>query len=108
MYVSTTVEEGGEAPALTFRNLGSVLRLNISSAEAASVKSVRIESSDPLAGAFEISGDKAVLKGTQKYIVLDCGEGQAVGTTPKAFNIAVPANAGTRGYRAFNVLCNFI
>ncbi len=104
MYVSTTVEEGGEAPALTFRNLGSVLRLNISSAEAASVKSVRIESSDPLAGAFEISGDKAVLKGTQKYIVLDCGEGQAVGTTPKAFNIAVPANAGTKGYPAFNVI----
>lgn len=103
MYVSATVEVGGEAPEMTFKNLGSILRLNISSSQAATIKKIKIESADPLAGGFDVSDDKAVITGGQKSIVLDCGEGEEVGSTPKAFNIAVPANAGSDPYKDFNV-----
>jgi len=104
MYASATVVNGGQAPSLTFKNLGSILRLNLSSSQEKTVKSIRIESSDPLAGGFDISADKAVLNGDRRAIVLDCGDGVAIGATPKPFSISVPANAGDKAYSAFNVL----
>lgn len=91
-----------DSPALAFKNLVGIIRLNISTTQ--SDKKVRwIElsanegMSGPIANAATLAsaGYAATVSGTAG-VTLDCGEsGIAIGAEPTAFHIAVPANPYT-------------
>ena len=85
-------ETSGDPSHLVFRPANGVLRFNISTTQ-----------SDVALSAIELSGDKSMsgaitLNGGALGVpegggvVLDCGEGVALGTAPKAFYIHIPAN----------------
>lgn len=110
MHATATIATEGTAPQLSFKNLGSILRLSIGTSQAGKkVKSIIVSSTTPLAGAFSVDADgKAIISGTQTDITLDCGEeGIEIGTTPKTINVAIPANAtSTTVYEDFAVAVN--
>ena len=92
-------ESAGDASHLVFRPANGILRFNISTTQ-----------SDIALAAIELSGDKSMsgsvtLSGSTLGVpegggvVLDCGEGVALGTAPKAFYIHIPANS----YNCFTI-----
>lgn len=81
-----------ETPDLVFKNLGGIVRLNVStSQEGKKVRKIVLSADKGLSGPFTITEDAAVVSGTAG-ITLDCGEtGVAIGAESLPFHIAVPA-----------------
>ncbi len=82
---------------LLFKNLGGLLKLNITTtATGAAVKTIVISADQPMAGAYTVVDNAAVIaEDGQKSITLECGEGVAIGAEAVPFFIAVPANTYT-------------
>ncbi len=80
---------------LAFRNLTSMLRLNITTGEAgAAVKRIVLKADQGLSGEFTVENDAAVVSGTAG-LTLNCGDGVAIGTDPVPFFVTVPAGTYT-------------
>ncbi|MBQ2222218.1 MAG: hypothetical protein II421_02290 [Bacteroidales bacterium] len=81
-----------ETPDLVFKNLGGIVRLNVStSQEGKKVRKIVLSADKGLSGPFTITEDAAAVSGTAG-ITLDCGEtGVAIGAESLPFHIAVPA-----------------
>lgn len=81
-----------------FASLGSVLQLMFSTSSAHVVlKSIEVKANEAMSGKFTISDGKAVIEqpaeGNKPGVVLDLGQGIAIGVTAKKFNIAIPAGS---------------
>ena len=78
-----------------FNSLGSVLQLAFNSTtDNITVKSIKVSANEAMSGAFTINEGKAVIsqpEGDKPGITLDLGEGVAMGTSAKYFNIAIPS-----------------
>ena len=74
---------------LSFKNLGSLLKLNVKTGESGvAVKYLIISADEPMAGAFTVVDNAAVVtEGTG--VTISCGEGVAIGTTEVPFFAAV-------------------
>ena len=91
-----------DSPALAFKNLAGIIRLNISTTQSdKKVRWIALSASEgmsgPIANAATLAADgyAATVSGTAG-VTLDCGEsGVAIGADPTAFHIAVPANTYT-------------
>ena len=94
--VMPMISDVAYGPELKFRNIASVLRLNLSSAIGElKIKSIIVSSKDTISGEF------GYLPATDTYIVdslltvgntvcLECGDGVAVADSPVPFNIVIP------------------
>lgn len=78
-----------------FTSLGSMLQLAFNSTTTnIIVKTVEVSADEPMSGAFTITDGKAVISQPESGkpgITLDLGEGVAMGTSSKYFNIAIPS-----------------
>lgn len=86
MYAS--VASGND---LSFKNLCGVLEFVLTGS--GTLSNIVVEASEPLAGSFTVSDNKAVIgSGGSNTVTLDCGEGVTLdAATPKYFHIAIPA-----------------
>lgn len=110
----------GNDTHLSFRNLGGIIRLNLTSDDGSfKVRRILLSANRPMSGPIDEpevlhpSGPLATLTGSAG-VTLDCGSGVTIGTEPTAFHIAVPAGsysnlsitvettAGTRQTRTSN------
>ena len=94
MYCKKTLS-GATEERMDFNSLGSVLQLNFNTTTADIVlKSIEVKADEAMSGAFTIENGQAKVsqpEGDKPGITLDLGEGVALGTSAKKFNIAVPA-----------------
>lgn len=94
MYCKKTLSST-QNQTFNFASLGSVLQLNFNSTTADIVlKSIEVKADEAMSGAFTIENGQAKVsqpEGDKPGITLDLGEGVALGTSAKKFNIAVPA-----------------
>lgn len=84
-----------ETTELPFKNLGAILKLNVTTPSAETVKSITLAADQPLSGAFTVVDNAAVISDGTAGITLDCGKGAEVGTTPVPFFVSVPAGSYT-------------
>lgn len=86
MYaVSTTTE-------LEFKNLCAVLAIKVTSADIATLKSIKLTSDRKMNGTFTVSGDKAVMGGDgTNAVVLESPEALTLDEAGTTFYIAIPA-----------------
>lgn len=76
---------------LTFKNICGVLRFNLTTTQTGIVvKSINLKADQGMSGAFTMEDGAAKVSGTDSLII-DCGEGVALSTTPVAFFASVPA-----------------
>lgn len=82
-----------------FTSLGSMLQLAFNSTTPnIVVKNVKVSADEPMSGAFTITDGKAIISQPESGkpgITLDLGEGVAMGTSSKYFNIAIPSGTYT-------------
>ncbi len=78
---------------LQFKNLGGIIRLNLSTTQSGKkVRRIVLSADSGMSGPFTISNDAAVISSGSEGVSLDCGtEGVAIGSTATPFYIAVPA-----------------
>ncbi len=89
MYATSSDEN------LPFKNLCGILKLNVTTTAAdTKVKSISFTADQGLSGEFTVVDDAAVV-GSTDGLVLNCGEGVAIGTTAVPFYVVVPANTYT-------------
>lgn len=83
--------------SLQFKNLGGIIRLNISTTQSGKkVRRIVLSANTGLSGPFSISNDAAVISSGSEGVSLDCGtDGVAIGSTATPFYIAVPAGSYT-------------
>lgn len=74
---------------LPFKCIFGKLSFNLYSDEEIIVKTLSISADKPLSGAYTISDGKAVLEGTEG-VVIDCGDGVAVGSEGTPFCLELP------------------
>lgn len=88
-------ESGADPTQLVFRPACGILRINVTTTlENAAVASVKLVADQPLSGTLVISnGTLGVTEGTGT--TLSCGDGVAVGTSPTAFHLWLPAGSYT-------------
>ena len=95
MYCKKTLSST-QNQTFNFASLGSVLQLNFNSTTAGIVlKSIEVKADEAMSGAFTIENGQAKVsqpEGDKPGITLDLGEGVALGTSAKKFNLAVPAD----------------
>ena len=81
-----------DIPTFEFKNLCGVLKINATSTVAGvAVKSIALKADKGMSGSFKIVDGAAVVNG-KDGVTLKCDEAVALGSTPTAFYIAVPAN----------------
>ena len=94
MYCKKTLSST-QNQTFNFASLGSVLQLNFNSTTADIVlKSIEVKADEAMSGAFTVEDGQAKVsqpEGDKPGITLDLGEGVALGTSAKKFNLAVPA-----------------
>ncbi|MCQ2138372.1 MAG: DUF285 domain-containing protein [Bacteroidales bacterium] len=89
MYATSTDEN------LPFKNLCGILKLNVTTTAAdAKVKSISFSSDQGFTGEYKVEDNAAVLVNPDN-LVLNCGEGVAIGATAVPFYVVVPANTYT-------------
>lgn len=99
-YVPNNVEfipmtARSENESLVFKNMVGLLKLNIKTGETGIVvKRIVIKADQPLSGEYEMEGDAAKVSGTEG-VILNCGEGVAIGADPIPFLVTVPAGTYT-------------
>lgn len=82
-----------------FRNLGGVIRLNLTtSLKGASVSRIEMEADRGLSGPFETVSGEAVVRGGEG-VALVCPTPVEIGSSPVAFHISVPAQT----YKEFTI-----
>lgn len=103
MMATCQYDGGKKVNGLEFSNLGTVLRLNLSTQmDGIKIKSITISADQPLSGSFDITDGTAVIKAEKGSVTLKCDK-IVIGTEPIAFNIAIPANKKGETYSNFQI-----
>lgn len=87
---------------LAFKNLCAVLAVKVTSADIATLKSIKVKADKALSGAFTVSEDKAVLSNTSdntKTVELVSSSALTLDATGTTFYIAIPA----QNYKYLNI-----
>ena len=90
MYAETE----SSSQTLSFKNICAVLKINVTEADIAAIKSIKVKADKPLSGEFTISpeGDKAVMDNNgSNEVVLSFETVQTLTSSAKSFYIAIPA-----------------
>ncbi len=93
MYAECTVETDSEVPALNFKNLCGILKLNVTSTVAdAKIKYITVTANQGMSGRFTVVDNAATVEGTDG-VTLFCGDAGVA--LPASFSLSVPANTYT-------------